>query len=116
MHNTELSLTDLAENSPVCIEHDGSKVLVIRSGGRVFAYEDRCPHAFWPLSQGTVAGPIIECPGHGWQFDVETGRCLTSPAYCLKSVPSTVEGGTIVLQREEKSATDSSATVSHACS
>jgi nitrite reductase/ring-hydroxylating ferredoxin subunit len=105
MHNAEISFADVAEGSSVCIELQGIKVLVLRSEGRVFAYEDRCPHAFWPLSQGTLAGSVLECPGHGWEFDVQSGRCLTSPSYCLKPVAFEIVGEKIVLQREEANAT-----------
>jgi nitrite reductase/ring-hydroxylating ferredoxin subunit len=114
MPTAEIALSELAENSPLCVEREGSKVLLIRSGENVFAYEDKCPHAFWPLSQGTITGAVLECPGHGWEFDVQTGRCLTSPAYCLKSVPVTIEGDKLTLQWEEKSANGNCAAASAA--
>jgi nitrite reductase/ring-hydroxylating ferredoxin subunit len=76
----------LPENELTKVEHEGRSVIVVRNGSEVFGYEDRCPHAFWPLSEGTLAGSVLECPGHAWEFDVTTGRCLTSPAYCLKPV------------------------------
>jgi nitrite reductase (NADH) small subunit len=22
---------------------------------------------------------VLQCPWHGWEYDVETGRCLTDP-------------------------------------
>lgn len=39
----------------------------------VYAMEDSCPHAGWPLSQGRLAGCVIVCEAHGWPFDVRTG-------------------------------------------
>jgi nitrite reductase/ring-hydroxylating ferredoxin subunit len=59
-------------------------------GDRLFAYRDVCPHAFWPLSDGTVHDTVLECPGHGWQFDAETGACITAPSYCLTPVQVTI--------------------------
>jgi nitrite reductase/ring-hydroxylating ferredoxin subunit len=60
-------------------------VVVIRSSQGITAFHDRCPHAEWPLSEGEVANGILECPGHGWRFDIATGQCLNSPIYCLTS-------------------------------
>jgi len=90
-----LRLADLPTDSLTRIEHEGLKLVVIRSGDRIFAYHDRCPHAFWPLSQGTLHRTTLECPGHGWEFDVETGRCLNTSSYCLTSVPLTVAEDTV---------------------
>src|SRR5262249_2214133 len=60
-HMLALRLADLPADSLTPIEHDGLKLVVIRSGDRVFAYHDKCPHAFWPLSQGTLHRATLEC-------------------------------------------------------
>ena len=36
-------------------------------------------HRGGPLSDGTVAGTVVTCPWHGWQFDVPTGACVQDP-------------------------------------
>jgi phenylpropionate dioxygenase-like ring-hydroxylating dioxygenase large terminal subunit len=55
--------------------------------GAVFALRDICPHRAVPLTAGRQvdhAGvPTIECPYHGWRFDV-SGTC--------RHMPSLVEG------------------------
>lgn len=98
MPNAELSLAELPVDSLVRVEQDGANLVVIRSQGQVFAYQDRCPHAFWPLSQGSLSGNVLECPGHGWEFDVQTGRCLNAPAYCLTPVAVTITGDAVRLE------------------
>jgi 3-phenylpropionate/trans-cinnamate dioxygenase ferredoxin component len=102
MHNAELSLAALAEDSLVRVAQDGANFVVIRSGDGVFAYEDRCPHAFWPLSQGILTHSVLECPGHGWEFDIHTGRCLNAPAYCLTPVAVTISNDTVRLEWTDK--------------
>jgi nitrite reductase/ring-hydroxylating ferredoxin subunit len=57
----------------------GRPVLVCRAGGRLFALEDRCPHAFQPLSAGALRGFALECPFHGGRLDVRDGRPLDAP-------------------------------------
>jgi len=98
MPNAELPLAGLPAESLTQIERDGFQLVVIRAGERVFAYEDKCPHAFWPLSQGMLRKTVLECPGHGWEFDIETGRCLNAPAYCLIPVGVTIRGETVYLE------------------
>jgi nitrite reductase/ring-hydroxylating ferredoxin subunit len=95
-------IADLPLNVAVRIEHQGMKLVLIRTEEKFCAYEDVCPHAFWPLSEGTVNNGVLECPGHGWEFSVESGRCLNAPAYCLTPVSATVLGETVLLQWAEK--------------
>lgn len=39
----------------------------------------RCPHMRADLSRfGVLEGTVLTCQMHGWQFDLATGRCLTS--------------------------------------
>ncbi|WP_370336882.1 Rieske 2Fe-2S domain-containing protein [Parvularcula marina] len=52
--------------------------------GRAFALHDVCAHRAAPLSAGrqvTEGGrECVECPYHGWRFEVETGTCAKIPA------------------------------------
>jgi nitrite reductase/ring-hydroxylating ferredoxin subunit len=41
--------------------------------GRVFAFEDACPHRGGRLSNGELVGTAVQCPVHGWRFDVRSG-------------------------------------------
>lgn len=54
-------------------------VLCRDATGRVSALRDICPHRGMPLSFGHFDGERVECPYHGWQFDM-TGRCQHIPA------------------------------------
>jgi nitrite reductase/ring-hydroxylating ferredoxin subunit len=102
MPHANVGIAELAENIPVRVEREGMKLVVIRTQAGIFAYEDVCPHAFWPLSEGTVQDGALECPGHGWEFRVEDGRCVNAPAYCLTPIAVRVEGGEVVLSWEQK--------------
>jgi nitrite reductase/ring-hydroxylating ferredoxin subunit len=44
------------------------------------AFDDRCPHRGGPLSDGALAGDLVQCPWHGSQFDVHTGAVCDGPA------------------------------------
>ena len=90
MPHIELDLENLPLDKPVRIDRGATGIVVIRRREGVTAFEDSCPHAQWRLSGGEINGGVLECPGHGWEFDVTTGRCLTVPAYCLKACGVTV--------------------------
>jgi UDP-MurNAc hydroxylase len=46
----------------------------------------RCPHLKADLSKfGVVEGNTLTCNLHGWQWNLETGRCLTSRGHELRS-------------------------------
>ena len=67
------------ESRVVGLEVRGLRLVVCRAGGRLFALEDRCPHAFSPLSEGALRGYALECPFHGGTLDVRDGRPLSLP-------------------------------------
>ncbi|MBW7996344.1 MAG: non-heme iron oxygenase ferredoxin subunit [Candidatus Glassbacteria bacterium] len=63
------------------VELDGRLIALVRTAdGRLFAVDDTCTHEQESLSDGFVEEGWIECPRHGAQFDLESGRALTLPA------------------------------------
>jgi nitrite reductase/ring-hydroxylating ferredoxin subunit len=98
MPNIRVSLHDIPSGTPLRVTSGDVAIVVLRSHGQISAFEDVCPHAFWPLSSGEVEDDVLVCPGHGWEFKLDTGQCRNAPAYCLQTVPLTIEGDTVVLQ------------------
>ncbi|HEX7897212.1 MAG TPA: Rieske 2Fe-2S domain-containing protein [Planctomycetota bacterium] len=74
---------------------DGRKVLVVRRGGDVLAYEDRCAHLGVRLSEGRLEGDVLTCAAHEWTYDVRTGQGVNPAAACLKRFPAKVEDGQV---------------------
>ena len=98
MPRVDVALDSIPMDTPHRVERGGSGIVVIRTEAGIRAYHDICPHASWRLSAGEIVDGFLECPGHGWQFDVTTGRCESVPAYCLKSVSATILGETVRLE------------------
>ncbi len=51
----------------------------------------RCPHLRGDLGRfGEISGTTLTCTMHGWQFDLQTGRCLATDAdkHRLRSRPA----------------------------
>jgi nitrite reductase/ring-hydroxylating ferredoxin subunit len=60
---------------------DGRGVCLVRVAGDVFALEDKCSHADFPMSDGDMVDDYaIECPLHGARFDLRDGTVLEPPA------------------------------------
>lgn len=60
---------------------NGTRLCVGRHGGAVFAIKDECPHAEFPLSEGTLyPNGELECSWHGARFNCLSGAVLRGPA------------------------------------
>ena len=77
------------------VRRDGKQVLLIASGGRVFAIANRCPHEGFPLSEGSL-GPdcVLTCNWHNWKFDLKTGAAI-SGRDPVRTYPVELRGGEI---------------------
>ena len=74
------AVVDVAPDSALAVEVDGTEVAIVRSGDRFYAIADECSHAAVPLSEGDVEGCTLECYLHGSRFDLQTGRPTGLPA------------------------------------
>jgi len=59
----------------------GYPLAVVRIGGTLYAFEDRCTHDGESLAGAELEGCEVICPRHGARFSLETGAALTPPAY-----------------------------------
>lgn len=98
MSHIDMKLADIPIGQPLRIEHQETGIVVLRTEAGIAAFYDSCPHANWRLSEGWMSGNVLECPGHGWQFDVASGRCLDVPAYCLRSVAVSTSGENLQIE------------------
>jgi len=49
--------------------------------GQLHALEDFCPHKGVALSLGKVMGNYLACRYHGWEFDGDSGECVSIPYF-----------------------------------
>jgi nitrite reductase/ring-hydroxylating ferredoxin subunit/uncharacterized membrane protein len=75
------------------------RTVVARTARGYIAFDDRCPHRGGPLSDGALAGDIVQCPWHGSQFNVHSGALCHGPAAApVRTYLVTVRDGRVVLQ------------------
>ncbi len=59
-------------------------LFAVKKDGRLFAYENRCPHLGTPLEWEEdrfldADGALIQCSTHGALFTIEEGYCVAGP-------------------------------------
>lgn len=113
------SSADVPEGGRLVVDAGPKTIGVFRVKGRLYAYENTCPHMGGPVCQGLVIPAVNEvldeqrastgfafdesdlrivCPWHGFEFSIQTGRHPASPR--TKLLPVTVEeqDGTIYVR------------------
>lgn len=110
--------TDLAPGERVVVELAGVEVGVFRIEDGYRAYPNWCPHQGGPVCEGTAGGTVeasfdretletttewvregevLNCPWHGWEFDLDDGACLSGRAARLPAYEVRVEDGDVVV-------------------
>jgi len=92
----------------------GVSIGVFNVAREFFALKNVCPHLGAPLCQGSIhsthrpsavfvfepdlAGRILRCPWHGWEFDIVTGQALYDADSRVATYPCAVdENGDIIV-------------------
>jgi nitrite reductase/ring-hydroxylating ferredoxin subunit len=89
-------VSDIPDGGRRLVDIGGRSIGVFNVGGRFFALRNRCAHQGGPLCQGRVFALLdserpgeyryedgrylLECPWHGWEFDMSTGQSWFDPA------------------------------------
>jgi 3-phenylpropionate/trans-cinnamate dioxygenase ferredoxin subunit len=98
----KIALATLRVGQQRCVNFDSRSVLVCRTEAGVFAVENRCSHAEFPLAGGKVSDEAIRCPTHGAKFDLRTGKPLTNPRIGpIKTYRVEIDGDHATLLPEE---------------
>ena len=72
--------SELSDGQMLMARVGNRRVVVGRCSEGLFAFSDHCTHHGGPLSDGALVGCTVQCPWHGSQFDIKTGRVVTGPA------------------------------------
>ena len=76
---------DVFEKGKIIQVPKSPKIIAYFDGEKYFAFSGICPHAKWPLELGSVKDCTLTCAGHGWEFNINNGKCLTNPGRDLKT-------------------------------
>ena len=106
----------IPEKGRLVVDIGDRTVGIFRVNGRLFAYENTCPHMGGPVCQGLIIPAVRElvndtqvstgyafdesemrivCPWHGYEFSIETGSHPAKPSIRLKGVAVEEAGGEV---------------------
>jgi NAD(P)H-dependent nitrite reductase small subunit len=91
-------LTDLPENEGILFRNGPHQIAVFRQGDSVHAIDNVCPHAGASLYQGYIEGQTLSCPWHCWEFEIDTGKCITVEDMDVDTFPITIENGMVKIE------------------
>ena len=82
------AIDEVRQRLPLSIVNaDGREFRIVAIGGELIAYAAVCPHLLGPIGESEVREGIVECPWHGYRFDVHTGACVSGARCRLAPAP-----------------------------
>jgi nitrite reductase/ring-hydroxylating ferredoxin subunit len=108
-------LDDFVETDRIRAEFGDVEIVAFRCGDDIVAYENRCPHLEGPVCDGKLFWRVeatidedrnvvehfapdqlrLNCPWHGFEFDIRTGTCPVDPRFRLRRYETVVRDGTV---------------------
>lgn len=95
---TVAKLADLPPGECRPVKAGKITVALCNVGGTVYALDNTCPHAGGPLSEGFIDGECVECPWHGWRYNVKTGERPENPEIKVDCYPVHIDGDSIQVE------------------
>lgn len=109
------SIDDFPQGQCRILDVGKRSVGVYRLGARFYALLNYCPHHGAPICLGKLSGTmlpsapgeyeygldgtVLRCPWHGWEFDIDSGRCLFGVDRArLKTYPVKVVSGRVTIE------------------
>ena len=86
------SLHDIPPGTSRTVDVDGIWIAVFNVEGTLYAIDNACPHAGGPLGEGKLCGMEVECPWHGWKFNVASGERVGNPNFQVARCEIRIEG------------------------
>ncbi len=93
--------SELGDGQVLLAKIQNERIVVARCSEGMVAFSDHCTHRGGPLSDGALVGCTIQCPWHGSQFDVRSGRVVAGPAKDkITTYPIEIRAGEVYIKRE----------------
>jgi len=78
------AVDEIPEGGSKGFELSGRKLFAVKQQGKIYLYQNRCPHLGIPLEWVAdqfldSSGSMIQCANHGALFVIKTGKCVAGP-------------------------------------
>ncbi|GCF15316.1 hypothetical protein Harman_32510 [Haloarcula mannanilytica] len=116
--HTVSTVDEIQDGERKLVEVEGREIAIFRLDGEFYAYTNWCAHQGGPACEGSVTGTrnaefdreeletdlewckedeILNCPWHGWEYDIPSGDCLSRDGTKLPGHPVKVEEQEIIV-------------------
>ena len=68
---------DYSDGNKWIVHVDERPVALFKYEEKFYALKNSCLHQGFPLAEGNLNKYMIECPLHGWVYDIRDGKCLS---------------------------------------
>lgn len=92
--------SDLKPGENKIVNANGTEVALFNVDGEFFATTNTCPHRGGPLGEGMLEDDVVQCPWHGWKFNVKTGVSPVIPTAKVPTYQVKVEGNDVMVALE----------------
>jgi len=89
---------DLPKRSSKIVMIKDTPVAVIKAGGNIFAWDNRCPHRGASLGDGHITDKTVQCKFHLWEFDIERESAVENDTIKIKSYPVEIIEGEVFIK------------------
>ncbi|AFZ57288.1 NifU family protein [Anabaena cylindrica FACHB-243] len=92
------TVDQINKSSVLSVRIANQDLILNRQGENITCYRNSCSHLGYPLDKGKVEKGIITCSAHEFQYDLKTGKCLTTPDISLHSYPVKIKGDKVYIK------------------
>mgnify|MGYP001607782083 CR=1 FL=1 len=78
------------------------EVWVFQEAGVFRAVSNICPHKMGPVSEGILKNGLIECPWHGYRFNIGSGVSAGKACPPLRIYETKTENGHLFVQEKKQ--------------
>ena len=80
--------SEVEKQLPVQFTLKGHPYRLVKLKDELVAHSSTCPHMLGPLQDADIIDGTVECPWHGYKFDVKTRECITGHKCKLAPAPT----------------------------
>ncbi|MEO1652337.1 MAG: Rieske 2Fe-2S domain-containing protein [Bacteroidota bacterium] len=81
------NLADVKEKVPIEFEFNQQVYRLVSFNDTFMAHTLTCPHMLGPLNDADIQQGILECPWHGYKFDLSSRKCISGQKCRLAPAP-----------------------------
>ncbi len=81
------AIDEVRPRLPIRFELGGRSWRIVEDRGELVAHAAVCPHLRGPLVECEVESGVIECPWHGYRFDIRSRACVSGARLSLAPAP-----------------------------